>query len=62
MNLLQDKRRKKMINKEVNFFYNWLKNNDVFTDAELQLVTDINGYNIDTLDMAVYSRCGYQTV
>ena len=48
--------------KEVDFFYNWLQENNIFTDAELQLVTDINGYNIDTLNMAVYSRCGYQTV
>lgn len=47
---------------DVKYFYNWLKDNNVLTDAELQLITDINGYNVNTLDLAVYSRCGYQTV
>lgn len=47
---------------ELDYYYEWLQDNEIFTEAELQLITDINGYNIDTLDMAVYSRFGYQTV
>jgi hypothetical protein len=44
------------------YFYDWLKDNGIFTQAELELITHMNGYNIDTLNLAVYSRCGYQTV
>ena len=31
----------------------------VATDEELQLVTSINGYNIDTLNDIIYVRTGY---
>lgn len=33
----------------------------VATDAEMRLVTDINGYSIDTLNDIVYARTGYHT-
>ena len=42
--------------------YNWLQDSELFTEAELQLITHMYGYNIETLNLAVYSRCGYQTV
>ena len=31
----------------------------IATDEELQLVTSINGYNIDTLNDIIYVRTGY---
>lgn len=35
--------------------------NEIATESELDLVTDVAGYNDDTLDAVVYSRTGYQT-
>lgn len=42
--------------------YHWLLFGEYFTEQELKLVTDMCGYNIDTLDKAVYCRYGYRTV
>lgn len=33
---------------------------DFFTEGELQLLTDINGYNITTLNEAIFARYGYR--
>ena len=43
-------------------YYNWLLDKKLFTEAELILVTKMYGYNIETLNLAVYSRYGYRTV
>ena len=32
------------------------------TDEELNLVTDINGYNMETLNMVVYARTAYNDI
>ena len=48
--------------KELDYCYNWLLERGFFTEAELELITDMYGYSIETLDLAVYARCGYQTV
>ena len=32
----------------------------LFTEAELDLLTNINGYNIETLNDAIYARYGYR--
>lgn len=42
--------------------YHWLLACELFTEQELKLVTDMCGYNIETLDKAVYCRFGYRTV
>lgn len=42
--------------------YHWLLSCGLFTEQELKLVTDMCGYNIETLDKAVYCRYGYRTV
>ena len=34
----------------------------IATDEELQLVTSINGYNIDTLNDIIYVRTGYHDI
>ncbi len=36
-----------------------LVENQLFTDSELELLTNINGYNVETLNDAIYSRYGY---
>lgn len=45
--------------KEFNKIYNKLLELGYFTEAELQLLTDINGSSIETLNDAIFSRCGY---
>lgn len=36
-----------------------LVDGDYFTEAELELLTDINGYSIETLNDAIHARYGY---
>lgn len=47
---------------DLNFYYDWLIVNAYFTEDELQLVTCMLGYKIETLNMAIYCRFGYRTV
>ena len=46
---------------EVTILYNELIDRGLFTEDELQLVTAINGYNIDTLNDCLYCRYGYRS-
>lgn len=41
-------------------YWDWLIDNGIATEAELQLITSINGYNIDTLNDVLYVRTGYR--
>ena len=40
--------------------YNALIDGSYFTESELDLLTCINGYNIETLNDAIYARYGYR--
>jgi hypothetical protein len=44
----------------VNELWAELVDRDLFTDRELQLLTNINGFSIETLNDALYSRYGYR--
>lgn len=44
----------------INNLYDTLIDNNFFTSEELNLLTDVVGYNIDTLNNAIYARYGYQ--
>ena len=35
---------------------------DIATEAELHLVTNINGYSVDSLESVIYSRTGLNSV
>ena len=41
--------------------WNLLIEYDIATEAELQLVNDINGYSLETLEAVLYARTGYRT-
>lgn len=45
---------------EIIEIYNNLIDNGYFTEKELELITDINGYNLETLNDAIYARYGYR--
>lgn len=47
---------------KIDYCYFWLLENELFTEAELDLLTHINGYKMETLDEAVYCRYGYRSV
>lgn len=46
--------------KDVNELWDVLVGDDLFTYEELQLLTNINGYSIETLNDAIFSRYGYR--
>lgn len=46
----------------IDYIYSWLLEHGLFTEAELQLITDMCGYNLETLNTAVYCRFGYRSV
>jgi len=46
---------------DVNELYGTLIDEEYFTEAELHLITDINGYNLETLNDCIYARYGYRS-
>ena len=47
---------------EENKTWSYLVDNGYFTEEELQLITDINGYNMETLNDCIYARYGYRSL
>ena len=43
-------------------YYNYLVDYELFTNEELELVTNLNGYDEKTLDDALYVRTGYRDI
>lgn len=50
------------MNRDIAYVWEALVNMGIATEDELQLVTDINGYNIDTLNDVIYVRTGYHDI
>lgn len=46
--------------KEINALWDKLLDMDLFTKGELQLITNINGYSVETLNAALFARYGYR--
>lgn len=42
--------------------WDYLVETGTFTEEELQLVTDLNGYSFNTIDDAIYARTGYRNI
>lgn len=42
--------------------WDYIINNGIATEDELQLVTDINGYSVDTLNDVLYARTGCRDI
>jgi hypothetical protein len=43
-------------------YWDWMMLNEIATEAELQLVCNINGYSTETLDSVLYARTGNRSV
>ena len=52
----------KYYNDEVIYTWDRLVDAGYFTDKELELVTYINGYSIETLNDCIYARFGYRSL
>ena len=50
------------MNREIERMWETLVDMGIATEEELQLVTSINGYNIDTLNDVIYVRTGYHDI
>lgn len=53
---------KKNAMNELNKIWEYITENDIATEEELQLVTNINGYNAEALNSVIYARTGYHSV
>lgn len=42
--------------------YERLIDNEYFTEDELNLITNINGYSKETLEDCIYARYGYRNI
>lgn len=42
--------------------YDYLIDNEYFTNDELNLITNINGYSKETLNDCIYARYGYRSL
>ena len=42
------------------FLWDYLAEQGVATEEELQLVTNINGFTVETLNDVIYARTGYR--
>lgn len=47
------------INEKENHYYDFIINNEIATENEINLVTCINGYNVETLNGIIWARTGY---
>lgn len=47
--------------KQFDQIFNYLTENQFFTDEELILLCCINGHSVDTLNSAIYARYGFRT-
>ena len=46
----------------LDMIWQYLLSNDIANNEELQLITDINGYNEETLNDVLYARTGYRNI
>lgn len=47
--------------KKVDEIFNFLTENQFFTESELLLLSYINGYTVETLNSAIFARYGLRT-
>jgi hypothetical protein len=50
------------MDKEMTALWNYLIETGAATEAELSLITSINGINLDSLESVLYSRTSYRSL
>ena len=48
--------------KNLDYYHDWLIEYGIATHEEIQLVTNINGWNGEAMNSIVYARTGYRSV
>jgi hypothetical protein len=56
------KKRKNTMNQEMTALWDYLIETGAATEAELSLITSINGINLDSLESVLYSRTSYRSL
>ena len=51
-----------MKNYDVVSVYEYLIDNELFTQGELDLASNLQGFNIDTMNDCIYARYGYRSL
>lgn len=44
---------------EISILWDYLTEHSIATQEELELITSINGYSVETLNDVIYARTGY---
>jgi hypothetical protein len=60
MTTLKEIEKMEKMKEKIDQMWDWLLDMGIATEEELQLVTDINGYSIETLNDVLYARTGYR--
>ena len=47
---------------EINKIWDYIIENEIATEDELKLITNINGYNIESLNSVIYAKTGYHDI
>ena len=50
------------MDRELNMIWEFITDEGIATDEELQLITSINGYNLEALNDVIFVRSGYHSV
>ena len=50
------------MSRDLNMIWEFITDEGIATDEELQLITSINGYNIEALNDVIYIRSGYRSM
>lgn len=50
-----------MLQEEESKLYDWLINNNIASEETLRIITDINGYSLQTLNDVLYAVTGYRS-
>jgi hypothetical protein len=60
MTTLKEIEKMEKMKEEISKMWDWLLDMGIATEEELQLVTDINGYSLETLNDILFARTGYR--
>lgn len=47
---------------EKSMVWDYIIDHEIATEDELKLITDINGFSVDTLNDVIYARTGYRDI
>jgi len=50
------------MNEKINNLWDYLINYEIATEKELELITNINGYNLESLESVLFCRTAYRSL